>query len=133
MNPNLPLIDDVMHHIDTHPEEHDQSEWFCETTACVAGHVALLSGWRPVFTAPCELAWCDCHTATGRVEKDGESRTVSVLAQELLGIDVDTADRLFYGGNTVDDLHQVVKELHGAPHQPLSWEPKPSEDSESAA
>jgi uncharacterized Fe-S radical SAM superfamily protein PflX len=131
MNPNLPLIDDVMHHIDTHPEQHGQSYWFCGTTACVAGHVALLSGWRPVFKAPCELAFCDCQTFTSQVEKDGERRRVSDLAQDLLQIDADTADRLFYGGNTVDDLHQVVKELHGAPHQPLSWEP--SEDSESAA
>jgi hypothetical protein len=111
---NLDLLDAVVEHIDTHPEEHDQSDWICGTTACVAGRVALFSGWRPVFNPPCGLAFCDCHTHTGLVEKDGQRRRVSGVAQDLLGIDDDTADDLFFGGNDVDDIHRIQAELHAA-------------------
>jgi hypothetical protein len=121
MTPNLPLIDDVMHHIDTHPEEWDQTLWFCDTTACFAGHTALISGLH-----------VNRRLSTVFAPEDRKWRRAASVAEKLLGLDSCTADRLFCAGNTLDDLHQVVKELHGAPHQPLSWEPKPFDDEESA-
>jgi hypothetical protein len=107
--PNLDLLDAVMDHIDQHPEEWNQGAWFCGTAACFAGHSVLMNGWGVVYD------W-------GMVEKDGERAGVERLARRLLGLTDEQADRLFDPGNTLDDLHSMVKQLHGAPHEPLSWE-----------
>jgi hypothetical protein len=120
---DLDRADAVMDHIDTHPEQHAQRRWFCGTTACVAGRTALMAGWKPVFRSICGAEACRaCRLIAEEVEKDGEVRYVADVARELLGLDCETADRLFAGDNTLDDIHQVHKELHGAPRQPLSWE-----------
>jgi hypothetical protein len=108
-SPNLDLIDDVMDHIDTHPEEWDQERWFCGTAACFAGRAALMDGWEIVY------GW-------GEIRKNGERRFAEGLAEDILGLSYDQSQRLFHPGNTLDDLHSMVKQIHGAPHQPLSWE-----------
>ena len=41
---NIELLDAALAYIDEHPEEWDQSTWDCGTTACIAGHMARLSG-----------------------------------------------------------------------------------------
>lgn len=47
--PNLPLLRKILDHIDAHPEEWSQANWFtpteCGTAFCVAGHaVAMTEG-----------------------------------------------------------------------------------------
>lgn len=108
--PNLDLLDAVMDHIDRHPEEWRQKSWFCGTAACFAGHAVLMDGWEVVHVF-------------GDIEKDGKLDMVGRVAQRLLGLTVEQADRLFMSINTLDDLHLMVKQLHGAPREPLSWEP----------
>ena len=44
MNVNIELLDKALAYIDEHPEEWDQSTWDCGTAACIAGHMARLSG-----------------------------------------------------------------------------------------
>jgi hypothetical protein len=109
-SPNLELIDAVMDHIDTHPEEWDQCEWICGTVACFAGRAVLIDGWQD-------------DRSTGYVKKNGDRRFVEGLAEDILGLSFSQSGRLFYPGNTLDDLHSMVKQLHGAPDEQLSWEP----------
>lgn len=108
--PNLDLLDAVVAHIEAHPEQHNQGEWICGTAACVAGRTVLMSGWKPVYF---NLPALD----TVSVEKDGQERGVRGLAQELLGLDRDTANELFWATNTVDDIRRIRDELHAA-HRP---------------
>jgi hypothetical protein len=116
--PNLELLDDVMQHIDTHPEEWDQANWFCGTTACFAGHACARSGYRPLFHPDLDY--------TGRVNlsgaEDGDWCWVGGVAQLVLGLTDEEAQRLFDARNTLDDLHSMVKQIHGAPDEDLSWE-----------
>lgn len=41
---NINLLKKVRDEIVMNPESHDQSNWFCETSMCIAGHAAVLSG-----------------------------------------------------------------------------------------
>jgi hypothetical protein len=107
--PNLDLLDRVMDHIDQHPEEWDQAAWFCGTAACFAGHAVLMDGWKIVH-------------AFGDIEKDGKLDMADQVAQRLLGLPRREANRLFCASNTLDDLHSMVKQIHGAPDEALSWE-----------
>jgi hypothetical protein len=108
--PNLDLLDRVMDHIDRHPEEWNQENWFCGTAACFAGHAVLMDGWEVV------------HEDGGMIEKGGEQSPVELVAQRLLDLTDDQMNRLFIGCNTLDDLHSMVKQIHGAPDEALSWE-----------
>lgn len=112
--PDLDLLDEVVDHIDTHPEQHDQWSWICGTTACIGGRTCLLRGWAP------QVRPGDDHVYS--VVKGGVERHVADAARELLGLDAATAQRLFCGANTVDDIHLVQKEIHGGPRELLSWE-----------
>ena len=71
----------------------------CDTSLCVAGHAAALSGYHPVLTRNDELDW-------GQVSKNmdvphNEGREVSMVARELLGITSEEADVLFEASNEV--------------------------------
>jgi hypothetical protein len=48
IKPNIQLLDSVMLHIETNPEQWDQTNWRCGTKFCFAGHAAIMSGWKPV-------------------------------------------------------------------------------------
>lgn len=102
---NFAKLDEALAYIEEHPDEHNQSEWIAvherrerrgwfrrprvvrTTTACLAGRLALLDGWQPVWTV-----FFDGHATAGSVEKDGVVRAVSDVAQEILGM---TDDALF--------------------------------------
>lgn len=107
MNPNLDLLDAVVAHIEAHPEQHDQTTWFCGTTACIAGRTALMSGWKPYSFKP-------GHTSHSVVFKDDEVRHVEDVARDLLRIDQDTVDDLFNPDNTLGDILRIQRELHEA-------------------
>jgi hypothetical protein len=117
--PDIDLLDQVMDHIETHPEEWGQGAWVCGTTACVGGRTCLLSGDMPVLYP---------IGATGRMRadsvltSDGVTCDIGYRAEKLLGLTSDQADRLFWGANTLDDVRSMVRQIKGGPYESLSWE-----------
>jgi hypothetical protein len=84
------------------PAEFEMRTWFnitdCGTTACLAGTVAIQAGWQPVF---------DPSAVFEFVERDGRTRPVWRVADELLGIGPDdgTDNTDIYGAY---DLAEVI-------------------------
>jgi hypothetical protein len=80
---NLPLLQKALDHIEAHPEEWDQESWgrqtACGTTACLAGHIALMDGWTPVRYGLQFGDWV-------HVEKNGVRQTAGDAAEESLGV-----------------------------------------------
>lgn len=106
---NLEKLDEAIAYIEAHPEEHDQGTWFarggCGTTACLAGTVAVLDGWTPV--------WRSDRSGEARdVEKDGVIRYVGGVATDVLGIDDDGDERdyLFFCAADLDDIKRFRRE-----------------------
>lgn len=110
--PNAALAYAVLDHIDAHPERWRQSWWFteldCGTAACFAGWACVLSGDRPrVDDADQEGEFSTV------IRPDGILDDVEQRAEELLGIQDDSAN-LFYSGNTREDLGNLVAEIFGS-------------------
>jgi hypothetical protein len=92
---NLEKLDEAIAYIEKHPEQHDQATWFrrytCGSTACLAGHVAILDGWTLI----------DGH---GMAEKAGVLRHVADVAEAVLDLDDLEVDRLFYAADALADI-----------------------------
>ena len=69
----------------------------CETSLCVAGHAAALSGYNPVLTINGALDWGQVSKAMDATYEEGEG--VASVAAKLLGITCDEADVLFEPSN----------------------------------
>jgi hypothetical protein len=119
--PNAELAYRVLDHIDAHPEQWNQGRWIgkseCQTVGCFAGWAVLLSGAEPIDFGS---DWMDNGlTYTTGVEFEGESWTVSQLAQRLLRADrwldegYDDERDLFDGDNTREVLGHLVAEIFG--------------------
>ncbi len=131
MTPNFVLLRYVLNHLEHHPDRWDQRYWFqprpgCGTTHCFAGWTVILAGYTligdtvAVSTIPADIRTqihpADLHTYGGlRVH-------VAPLAAALLGLantDFDdtsatenrTAEHLFYGGNTLASISDIISEL----------------------
>lgn len=108
---NVGLLEATMQYIIDHPEEHDQTWWVCDTTACFAGHAAQLAGWRPIIIA----GYCSL------VAKDCRDLRVCEAAQNELGLTDEQAAALFSGRNDVEDLQRMVKDLVNGSDHPKGW------------
>lgn len=114
---DMAKIDEVVAHLEAHPDLHRQSVWFdvpdrlwtddklvkgwqCGTTACLAGHAAIIDGWRP--TDP-----YNAETMT----KDGQTGYVGEIAADLLDLDPEDASTLFNSTNDLSDIRVVVEAL----------------------
>lgn len=89
---NLALAQQVLDQITEHPHTHDQEMWFseCGTQRCIAG-------WAVEFSDGYELVHSDTFGRTLAYRPDGTSTPdVDLVAQELLGIDRDTAESIFF-------------------------------------
>jgi hypothetical protein len=97
---NIDRLDEAIAYIEAHPERHNQRSWFrrrpCGTTACLAGTVAMLAGWTPI--------WRD-HAASF-VMKDDKAGYVAHVACELLDVGSDSDER-FYLFMDADDLDDI--------------------------
>lgn len=77
------------------------AETGCGTTYCVAGYVALVSGWKPF----------DFHMAEDELSK--QVVDVPLIARQLLGIDLFQAEELFRAYNTAADVRGVAEAIAG--------------------
>jgi hypothetical protein len=111
--PNAELAYKVLDHIDTNPEQWNQTDWItkgdgedCGTAGCFAGWACMLSGWKPYFVD-------QYRTRTGLVMIGGRDSMIAERAPDLLGISYTQADDLFHEDNTREDLGRLVAEIFG--------------------
>ena len=110
-NPNAPLLLKTLAYIETHPEEWDQTVWFCGSAACFAGHAVLLDGGK-VSNDRWLLPREDDPPADRWDARDGEVY-VELRARRILGLTEEQAERLFASYNTLDELRAQVFRLVG--------------------
>lgn len=131
---NAPLLRKVMEHIETSPEEWDQSMW-----VQAVKRVEYSNGVTDIYPLPelprnssqppayCGTAFCFAgHTAymSGwepywmgksydlfRMRKDGEVDMVHEIAKEALGLNSLQAEMLFNASNELEDLRYMVDYL----------------------
>jgi len=99
---NVSLLDATLQHIERNPHEWDQTTWQCGTTACFAGHAAILHG----------TEWA--YKLGGYVyAMDGPHLKVPVdeYARKALGLTGNEACRLFLSENTLPALRSIVDQL----------------------
>lgn len=70
--------------------------WTCQTSMCVAGWVALETGWKPTLI-------------NGMVEKNGIMQHVQEIAAKELGIASYWAERLFSGSNDAKSIRHYAE------------------------
>lgn len=98
MSVNVPLLRKAVEWVEEQvalPESErvwDQSEW-CGTYMCVAGFIAVVEGWSPVA----EYA--------SHVQRFGEQRPASEVAEEALGLTDEQGDDLFL--RTIDTTPEL--------------------------
>lgn len=115
--PNVALLNQTLAYIEAHPEEWDQKTWHCGTTACFAGHAAALNGGEWLGRGsdsliardddPAEDIWAATEDRPAIVEVDRR-------AKRVLGLTDYQAEDLFEGGNSLDDLREIVAKLTGS-------------------
>lgn len=121
--PNVPLMQDVIRHIATYPELHNQ-DWFfqptdCGTAMCFAGWACYLSGMDRV--SPDSPEDFTVETPTG-ISGPWDA------AQDVLGISTQEAYRLFSGINTRSMLEAMVKDFTNTGELNPDWtyyDPRP--------
>ena len=118
---NIKRLHAVLDHITEHPEEHRQQSWRtekegCGTRMCFAGHTVVMfgpqagmTGWaEPVFENRLE------GKMYGSVVVDNVEVDVETFAADLLGLDHDQQQALFYSMGGVIELREVVLDIeHG--------------------
>ena len=98
---NAPALRTVLEHITAHQDEWRQDEW----TACFAGQtLRVLAGATTTGDCPC---------CGGLSLDDGSlwGSNIGVKAAELLGLTPEKAYRLFYAGNSLERLTELVEEF----------------------
>lgn len=104
-------LDAVLNHIETHPEQHNQSSWGvkteCGTTACFAGWTLLM------FGKPEDILWLDNFALSTPHDSYDD---VDDIAGDILGLEEDQRPALFYTAKTLEDVKVIVKELHNDPN-----------------
>src|ERR1700761_5608986 len=101
---NVGLLDEIIEHIEAHPEEWDQNIWGqmgqeCKTTYCVAGHIVARTKkleeqvWGPVSSDAKGVLWLDA------VYDGGVRMNPGSYASKVLNIPLAAGDLLFYSEN----------------------------------
>jgi hypothetical protein len=120
---NTAELEAVMQYIGDHPEEWDQEMWWCESTACFAGHVAARNGCHLNVTSPhpyrlrSVMTHSPCYPRLtplyDQVVDDPARKPITVreYARDVLGLTDEEADLLFSGSNELEDLQHIVKGL----------------------
>lgn len=103
MTVNVPLMLKTLDHIHEHPEEYDQREWAtrtaCGTKACFAGTAVRIAGYDFEFSY-------EDHDDTDKLTN---GQFVRDVARQELGLTGVESAALFYGGNTLKEVEDLVK------------------------
>jgi hypothetical protein len=109
----LDKLDAAIAYIEANPEAHDQNTWlrrhadgegnWCRTTACLAGTVAILDGWKPTF-GPSLGATVQGGSL---VEKGGVRDSVWAVAERVLDLTYDEGSALFLEASNLDDIKAI--------------------------
>lgn len=115
---NLELLQRVRDKILADPEQHGQAEWLlvspgpehCLTAACVAGWACLLAGDEPAINRA--VPRFDDQLWVGRViDQYGAEHPVHIRARKLLGLDLATANSLFWPELTTEEVLDLLDRL----------------------
>jgi len=113
--PNVSLLRQTLAYIEAHPEEWNQTNWRCGSTACFAGHAAMLDGgqWEDEFSD--DLLARDDDPEASVWKSQGGPPVISVerRARRILGLTGADAGDLFFGYNDLDDLRAWVDAITG--------------------
>ena len=106
-------VRNMLTRIETHPEEWDQSTWAVETACgtkyCAAGHALLTVDARMnIEASTVEVASLPERLRSRFIR---EHVAIAAGARAVLGLDESTADRLFNGSNSIDQLRELVEEI----------------------
>ena len=113
----LPFVDQVLAQIEAHPENHVQSWWgrsesYCRTTHCIAGWACELDpDTTLVWTLPTradQVRYLD-SVLVNRGPGHIAEMPVAERAAELMGMDYDTAEAIFF--NTLTEGSSLLTAL----------------------
>lgn len=108
---NIEELDRALKWIEENPEQHDQSVFAqrtsCGTAMCLAGVVAMLNGWTPIFRSD----GYEAEQTEMAEDGNGERGSIPMVAMCLLDLGNDEADRLFASTHDLDDLKRLRDEL----------------------
>lgn len=99
------LLDQALTQIINHPDTWDQSDWFCGTKACLAGHICLLAGAKPLNSSDPDVQ------DMGIVTYDGTTRTAFLLAEQLCGLLRWEGTWMWAADRTMPDLYEAVTRI----------------------
>lgn len=106
---NVALLQKALDFITEHPEQWHQGDWMtrtsCGTACCLAGTIALMEGYKPVWEDYMDRA------DTAQLSPDSYGKSVFSIAQEALNIKVGQADDLFWGSNGLATLWELAFEF----------------------
>lgn len=121
--PNVDLLNRTLAHIEANPDEWDQHTWRrkteCGTAMCFAGWAVTFSGgqWtEPAVEIPDPIGYDRSHFLTAEPEDYADEACNAAIpvddrACRVLGLTSKQADRLFWGGNTLADVREIVAEI----------------------
>jgi hypothetical protein len=142
MTYNLPALKKLYQSIQQ--ENHDQSVWgkfsgrpdaledgpaqwnygygvSCPTAACAAGWTVVNEGAKMLFDRHGLEMWGYVQSASC-ITADGEYRTISDYAQEILGLSYREVTALFDGSTSTEQVLSYLGELMAAAQHNMSWE-----------
>lgn len=129
---NIKLLKDVRDTIIKNPDSHNQSSWICDTTMCIAGHAAVLSG-------RAELRVDEPYGAYLASVSDPElSLYASDVGEEVLDLTEEERMYLFYCMDNETSIRRIDHLLElweaGKVLDDIEWEdriPDPGDDDDS--
>jgi len=116
---NTYLADATIGAIEANPESHNQGDWRCETGMCFAGWAAVVNGAKWVYENPLDAP--TAHDQGLVYNENGSEEHVSTYARRHLGLDLYHSDLLFWGGNTLEKIKEVVKDIANEKKPRTPW------------
>lgn len=120
---NHDMIIDVLVAIKKDPDSYYQGSYggawtddagSCGTTACIAGHAAILAGRQDLFRVVRDEVfprWIDGRVVEFRTVLRTNATRIKVAGMAALELTGDEASYVFYGGRTLDEIYAYFAKL----------------------